>query len=150
MTVTPAALPPRLADWEDRLTRYLAEVDRADFRIGALDCALFADGAIEAQTGVTLAGAWRGAYSTFEDGLRLLAEVGVEDHIDLTAALLPEVSGAEARPGDIAAVLLGRNLPSLGVVQGEFIYVLAEQGPRRLLLIPRETTARYFRVGGNG
>ncbi len=63
---------------------------------------------------------------------------------------MPEVSGAEARPGDIAAVLLGRNLPSLGVVQGEFIYVLAEQGPRRLLLIPRETTARYFRVGGNG
>lgn len=137
----------RLPDWQARLSDYLAASHSAAFVPGTLDCALFAAGAIEAQTGVDLAADWRG-YATLEDGLNGLIKAGFDDHIALCAALLDEVPIGQARPGDIAVLSLGRNLASLGLVQGEFAYVLIEDAAqgRCLHLVPLSLASRAFRV----
>lgn len=145
MTETPVL--KRYPDWASRLARYLAMVARAPFAPGTLDCAIFAAGAIEAQTGVDLAEGWRGRYTTLEDGLDALTAAGFEDHLALARAHLEEIAPAAAEPGDIAACLLGRNLPSFGVVQGEHIYVLVED-LGGLALVPRSTACLAWRVPG--
>jgi hypothetical protein len=134
----------RHPDWPARLSRYLSLVDRAPFDPGRLDCALFAAGAVEAQTGLDLAAGWRG-YATLEEGFQRLSRAGFEDHVALVASLLEEVPVGDALPGDIAVLGLGRNLPSLGVVQGAFVYVLTEDG-MGLTLVPRAAAQRAFRV----
>jgi hypothetical protein len=134
----------RHPDWHARLTRYLALVSRAPFQPGTLDCATFAAGAVEAQTGVDLAADWRG-YTSLEEGFQRLSQAGLEDHVALVASLLEEVPPHLAEPGDIAVLALGRNLPSLGVVQGEAVYVLVEDGTG-LHPVPRRWIDRAFRV----
>ncbi len=135
----------RHPDWQARLTAYLAQVSATAFAPGHLDCALFAAGAVEAQTGVDHADDWRGRYIDLAEGMGLLAEAGHADHVALVATLLPEVPVAEAQPGDIVVMPLGRALPSLGVVQGSHAYLLVEDG-RGLVLRPMGEAVRAFRV----
>jgi hypothetical protein len=145
---TPRPVLQRHADWQVRLSRYLALVARMAPETGetdgGLDCATFAAGAVEAQTGVDLAAEWRG-YTSLEDGFKRLVDAGFDDHVALVASLLEEVPVAAAGPGDIVALQLGRNLPSLGVVQGEFVYVLLDDRGR-VTLRPRAEATRAFRV----
>lgn len=137
----------RLPDWQRRLTEYLASVARAPFEPGRFDCALFAAGAVEAQTGTDLARAWRGRYDDLSGGLQTLVEAGFEDHLALVASLLPELPPAEARPGDIAALRIGgANLETLAVVQGAQAYVPVEGG-RGFVLLPMTLATRAWRVG---
>lgn len=140
-------LMTRLPDWQMRLTRYLAAVARRRFEPGAMDCALFAAGAVEAQTGTDLAAAWRGHYSSLEEGLQRLEAEGHADHVALLASLLSEIAVEAAEPGDIAVLPLGRNLPALGVFQGEAAYVLVE-GSRGFMVVQRSEASRAFRVAG--
>lgn len=137
----------RLPDWQQRLTEYLAASARQAFAPGRFDCALFAAGAVEAQTGVDLAARWRGAYGDLAEGLALLAREGVEDHLALVSGHLPEVPVAEARPGDIAALRIGgANLETLAVVQGALAYVPIEGGAG-FVLLPMGLATRAWRVG---
>jgi hypothetical protein len=147
LTPAPLTAPPALKrhpDWQPRLARYLALVARTAFQPGVLDCATFAAGAVEAMTGTDLAAGWRG-YGSLEEGFQRLSAAGFDDHVALAASLLEEVPVAQAGPGDVAVLQLGRNLPSLGIVQGEFVYVLAENAPG-LPLQPRSAMSRAFRV----
>ena len=134
----------RRPDWQARLTAYLSQCAREPYQLGQHDCALFAAGAVEAVTGVDPAAQWRGRYQTKAQGLLALKRAGHSDLIAATAAALPEIAPAFAAPGDIACVddpVTG--LPALGVVQGELIYVLREDG---LGLVARAMMQRAFRT----
>lgn len=131
----------RRRDWQARLTNYLMSVQGQPFRPGRLDCALFAAGAVEAMTGVDHAKGRRG-YRTLATGEQKLRAEGYASHIDLVAAIFEEVPVAFAQAGDLAAVPTDEG-PALGVVQGEYVYVMQPGG---LGLVPLLTAARAFRV----
>lgn len=129
-------------DWQKNLTGYLLARSRQDWAYGTMDCALFAAGAVEAMTGVDLAEGYRGHYGTLKEGVKLLRNEGVRDHVALAAALFEEIHPAYARPGDLA-VLETAEGPALGVVQGEHVYV---GSPRGLKMPSRMEAVRAFRV----
>lgn len=134
----------RKPDWHMALCQYLAEAGRAPFAHGTHDCALFAAGAVAAMTGEDPAARWRGKYKSLKGGLGAMRRAGVADHVAMAARVLAEIPPAMARPGDIAVIPDG-DLPALGVVQGEWIYVLAPGGGLALVELTR--AARAFRVG---
>lgn len=132
----------RCPDWKGRLTAYLIAAASRPYSLGQHDCALFAAGAVDAQRGLDPARDWRGRYDTKLGGLRLLRAAGHEDHIAATAALLEEIRPVFAAGGDVAMVSEA-DAPSLGVVQGEMVYVLRPDG---LGLVPRAMIVRAWRV----
>lgn len=134
----------RLSDWRPRLRRYLSACAGRQLVPGQHDCCLFGAGAVEAQTGVDLAAPWRGRYTTFAGGYRILRKAGYADHIALIADHLPELPVAAARAGDIA-IVPGEDGDAVGVVQGEAVYVLGRDA--RLALVPMAPVLRLFRVG---
>jgi hypothetical protein len=133
----------RLPDWKPRLIAYLAAKAPLMIEPGVHDCALFPAGAVEAMTGVDLAAEWRGRYTSFEEGFNALKAAGYRDHIDLVARHFEEIAPAFAAAGDLA-VVDGPLGPSLGVVQGEGVYVLTTT---RMGLLPLTHAFRAFRVG---
>lgn len=133
----------RHPDWQSRLVLYLTRTAAKPFVPGRQDCALFAAGAIEAMTGVDPADGWRGRYRSLRGGQRMLRAAGYGDHVALAAAILPEVTVAEAAPGDIAVIETPEGR-ALGVVQGAGIYVTGALG---LGLMPLRDAVRAFRVG---
>lgn len=134
----------RLPDWKARLTGYVTQASARPYAPGQHDCALFAAGAVEAVTGYDPASDWRGGYATKAGGLRLLRAAGHTDHIAATAAALIEIAPGFAAAGDVAVVLDSiSGGTALGVVQGEMVYVLREDG---LGLLPRAAMQRAFRV----
>lgn len=135
------AIPCRLPDWRRRLELYLADAARVPFAHGTHDCALFAAGAVKAMTGHDPAADYRGRYGSFKEGLRALRASGDSDHLALADRLFEAIPVATARPGDLAAVPMPR--PALGVVQGELIYLVGDEGLR---LVPLTSATRAWRV----
>lgn len=133
----------RLRDWQPRLRAWLRSIS-GPIRPGRHDCCLFGAGAIEAQTGVDLAAEWRGRYTTFAGGRRILRRAGYADHIDLIARHLDEDHVSAARPGDIA-ILPTEDGDAVGVVQGTAVYVLDPSG--RVAFAPMAPVSRLFRLG---
>lgn len=134
----------RRPDWQGRLTAYLSECAHKPYQLGKHDCALFAAGAVEAVNGIDPAAQWRGRYETKAEGLRALKRAGHVDHIAATAAALPEIAPAFAAAGDICCLQdEATGQLALGVVQGELIYVLREDG---LGLVPHAAMRRAFRT----
>jgi hypothetical protein len=132
----------RLSDWRPRLLDYLLTVSKQPFEPGVNDCALFAAGGLAAMTGVDLSAEWRGQYTTLEQGYALLRAAGHRDHIALAAQHLKEIPAAFAGVGDVA-VVAGSIGDSLGIVQGEGIYVLTLRG---LGVVPLDHAHQAFRV----
>lgn len=91
----------RAANWESALSAYLTEHENAQFVWGACDCALFAAGAVIAMTGVDVAAAYRGRYSTAIGSARALVRFG-QGTLEATfsAVFEPRPIGF-ARRGDI-------------------------------------------------
>lgn len=135
----------RQRDWRQRLIAYLDAAARRRFEPGAIDCALFTAGAVEAMTGEDPAAGLRGAYRTLREGYDLLQARGYADQIALAASLFEEVPPAMAWPGDLAVVNTPEGL-ALGVVQGQGVYVMTHGG---LGLEPRTAALRAFRVRVN-
>ncbi|WP_193753035.1 DUF6950 family protein [Sphingomonas endophytica] len=123
----------RLPDWEQRLHDYVASLEGSSFRWGELDCALFAAGAVLAQTGVDLAAAYRGRYTTARGSVRALRRLGAGTLEATIAAALPAVAPAFARRGDvvmsdgIAGVCLGPRAIFVGEVDGTPGWVTVER-----------------------
>lgn len=126
--------------WQERLAAYLSSCAQRPFVYGEHDCALFATGAVQAMTGLDLAAPYRGRYTTFAGGRRVLRRDGYADHVALIAAHLPET--ATPRPGDLA-VIDTPDGPALGVVQGAMVYVV---GDAALSLLPISAARRFFEV----
>lgn len=139
--VVPAVVS-RLPDWHPRLIEYLGATYGQPFAEGHFDCALFAAGAVEAMSGADLSAQWRGRYSSTRGGLRVLRKAGFADHVALVASLLEECPVAYARAGDVA-VVTSDGQPCLGIVQGEFIYVISPNGAAT---VPLRSAVRAFRV----
>lgn len=134
----------RLPDWHPRLRRWLGTVAGHPLIPGVHDCCLFGAGAILAQTGIDLAAPFRGRYTTFAGGRRVLRRAGFDDHVALIAAHLPRTHVSTARVGDVA-VVPGEDGDAVGVVQGAAVYVLTQSG--RLGLVPMAPVLHLFRVG---
>lgn len=133
----------RRADWRERLRSYVDDCRRRPLREGTHDCALFAAGAVHAMTGVDHAEGFRGAYASLAGGLRRVRKAGYIDHVDMVAALYPEIRPAIlAQVGDIA-VVEGEGGPSLGIVGGPRVFVLRPAG---LVTLDLTTIQRAFRV----
>lgn len=133
----------RLPDWRARLAAWIGSVNGLVIVPGRHDCCLFGAGAVHAQTGVDLAAPWRGRYTTFAGGRRMLRKAGWDDHIALFAHHLPEVAPLLAGEGDIAVVQT-EDGPAVGVVQGAGVYVLTASGT--LGLTSLTSVQRAFKV----
>lgn len=133
----------RLPDWQPRLIAYLAAASRKPFTAGAHDCALFTAGAVEAMTGLDPAAKWRGKYKTIKAGVAALRRKGHADHVGYVASMFEEVTPAFAHVGDIGVVEGAFGFGALGIVQGEGVYVLTEQG---MAIVSRMNMLRAFRV----
>ena len=129
-------------DWKPRLLAYLTEVAGRPFVFGSFDCLLFTLGALAAMTGEDLRPRYQGRYHTLAAGIALLRRDGHRDHVALIASLFDEVPPSFAQVGDVAVVSTPDG-PALGVVQGEYIYVL---GPDRMHPVSLLTALRAFRV----
>ena len=132
----------RLTDWRARLEAYVSDCRGRPFEYGTHDCVLFAAGAVEALTGDDPAAEFRGRYRTRAGALRALRRAGYADVAEAVAARFEEIPVSRALPGDIAVIEADEG-PALGVVQGEMIYVLREDG---LGLLPRGAASRGYRV----
>jgi hypothetical protein len=129
----------KLPEWRQNLRAYLTEAHTTPFAYGSHDCMLFGAGAVQAQTGVDIAADWRGRYDTLIGGLRLILDAGYPDMATMIEAFLLQVHPAFAQEGDIALVD-----GAVGVVQGAFIYVLAEGGG--VGIVPLTSATNAFRV----
>ena len=132
----------RLPDWRPRLVAYLTTVAGKPFGYGTHDCALFAAGAVEAMTGNDWAADYRGRYSTLKEGLKLLDQGALRDHVALLDARLESIPPAFAAVGDIA-VIGEDGTRALGIFEGESILVLRETG---LGHVPRADAVAAYRV----
>ena len=128
----------RLPDWEARFDAWVARTDGVAWSDGAMDCALYVAGAVEAITGVDHAARWRG-YADVADGLARLREEGFADHVALVASLFPEVPSPRRRAavGDVAVTAEG----ALCIVQGPWLLGVAPEGRVKT---PRARIARAF------
>lgn len=136
----------RRGDWKSRLTRYLLASRQRPFAYGTFDCALWVAGAIEAETGVDLGSSYRGRYTTYRGGLRVMRRDGHRDHLAYFAAHLPEAPMAMAAAGDVVALGTDEGI-ALGIVQGAsgHAYVLPEGGGHGML--PLGLAERLLKVG---
>ncbi len=131
----------RLPDWRGRLGAYVEQARRAPFGYGALDCALFTAGAVEAMTGVDLAEGLRGAYGSFAAGIRELRRRGYIDHLDMARAHFPEIPPCFAQVGDLCAVEVAEG-PALGLTQGARIFLMSAGGLVTVDLLAARTAYR--------
>lgn len=117
----------RHPDWQIRLMQYVA--DRARTPVDPRDpvCALFAAGGVAVMTGQDFAAEWAGRYTTMRGALRALRKSGYADHIAVVAERFTEIPVSFAAPGDLA-VIPTDDLPALGIVQGEVVYVQSING----------------------
>jgi hypothetical protein len=120
----------RKPDWQSCLSSYVLECAAKPFRYGELDCGLFVAGAIEAMTGVDVAGDLRGVYATRKEAFgtirRLAGRASMEAIAECIAARCgaQEVPVAFAQRGD--AVQLGRGrAATLGIVAMHGTEILA-------------------------
>lgn len=117
----------RREDWRERLLEYVEQVRREPFEFGAMDCALFVAGCIEAMTGEDLAEPYRGKYATMDEGLALMRSTGYADYVEFFRHRYEAVPVAFARVGDVA-ILESDEGPTLGVVGGPRIFLAGEAG----------------------
>lgn len=105
-------------------------------------------------TGVDYAAEYRGRYTTFSGGVRLIKEAGFIDHIDLVQFLAAEeIKPAHlAQVGDIAVVKSPDGEMVLGIVGGARIHCWQETGLVTIAMIndsdpnrPRSNIKRAFR-----
>lgn len=136
----------RLPDWRRRFEETIDEIKARPFSWASHECGTGLVGRLVlAMTGTDCAAQYRGTYDSAAGALRVMREAGFENVGDMVAAILPEVHISAARLGDIAAV--PDDTPfgyALGVVNGERIFVLKEDGIGTVDLLD---ATRAFKVG---
>jgi hypothetical protein len=133
----------RYPDWRARFAEYVAASRRRAFAFGSFDCALFAAGAVEVQTGVDLRRELAGTYTTEVGAARVLRRNGFADPAEVSARFLPEIAVSAARQGDIAAMRTGAGV-ALAVVGGP--HLLAARAGSGLIALPLTAACAAFRV----
>ena len=131
----------RRPDWQEVLDGFLRAHENQRFEYGTWDCCLFVCDAIAAMTGVDLATAYRGKYSTRTGALQAIGEqLGTASILAVAensaaAHHMPEVPLLHAHRGDMVLVARGRDY-SLGLValNGREAIVTSKRGLWRLPL----------------
>lgn len=137
----------RLPNWEEKLGKYIASMERKDFRYGVLDCCRFAAGAVEAIAGKNLMEEVP-RYFGVQEARRLLKSLGGLEMAAETITLgfgLREVEPLKAQRGDMVLAYLASGRPCMGVVSpnGWHCIFPALHGLAR---IPLRECARAWRV----
>jgi hypothetical protein len=134
----------KVKGWEGRLITYLNTVRSRPYKSSELDSAMFPAGAVFEMTGVDHAAAFRGKYKTIRAGKAMLKRQGVADYVELAAKLFDEhPSPLMAQRGDLVAVPHDDGVISLGIVQGERVYMMGLNG---LVMVPVTQAVRAFKV----
>jgi hypothetical protein len=140
----------RLPDWQSRLSAFVVANSARRFEYGAFDCGLFVAGAIEAMTGVDVAGELRGKYRRRGEAFRAIADLCGRPTMAAAAEFFAarwgccEIPVGLAQRGD--AVQLKRNrAAALGIVAMHGTEILT---PYRdgLLRLPLEHATRAWRI----
>lgn len=140
----------RLPDWDQRLNDFLAEwAGVAQDWSGTRDCVIFADGAVEAQTGESFLGPYRGKWNDEASAKRVIANGARErgaKHATLPAAvdtMLPVIRVGEAHRGDIILTKDG----NLAVCWGDVALAVGSPATPGLIRIERADWRRAWQVG---
>lgn len=133
----------RLKDWRARLSDEIERHRRMPYDEAQNNCGLFAADCIKAMTGVDLAESLRARFSTLDEALALLRDMGHPDLCAFAAAHLQEVHPVFARAGDVMAFRSEPTGWALGIVSGERVTV---QRPDGLGTLPRSAAEKAFRV----
>lgn len=136
----------RKPGWRTRLNAALPKPD-ATFSWAGGDCLLgLVAPAVEAMTGEDVVAPWRGKYDTPQSARALLSANGFADLGAYLGSVFPEIPVAQAHIGDIAFFPTdGDGVgAALGIVIGERVMTLSENGPGTLKLT---RATRAFRVG---
>lgn len=131
----------RLPDWEARLAAVLAAYQDGVFAWGQRDCFRLQVDVAAAVAGLRLWPDLR-PYRCARGAAVRLARHGFRTVGDALAAVLPEVSPALARRGDVG-VVEGRAEAGVVVLGSD----LAGMAPDGMTIVPRERLYRAFRVG---
>ena len=131
----------RRSDWQLVLDEFFRANQHRRFEYGKWDCCLFVSDAIVAMTGVDLAAAYRGRYSTRDGAMRAISEqLGTASILAVAenaaaAHHMPEVTVPHAHRSDMVLVAHGRDY-SLGLValNGWDVIVASKRGLWRLPL----------------
>lgn len=137
----------RRDDWRSRLEAAIDQVKAIPFAWESqIDCGPHLTGRIvEALTGVDVAVAFRGRYTTAAGAVRVMREAGFDNLGDLVASILPEIHPSQAGVGDIVAI--ADDTPfgfALGVVNGDRAFVMRPDGLGTVELLDAQ---RAFKVG---
>jgi hypothetical protein len=142
----PATVPPRRADWPERLAAVIEAARHEPYCLGSHDCVRLAFQCIEAMTGADLWPIVRG-YTTKAQAVRTMARLsgGSADLGDALTAVL----GRQPQPVSMAQrgdVLLYQDEEGqhLGVCVGFNMVLLAERG---LVFVPVSKALAAWRVG---
>jgi len=120
------------------LSAYIDAKEREPFAWGTNDCLMVVAGAVQAVTGVDHAADFRGRYSSFAAGKRLVGK----SLLLFVAERFPMTHPSMAHDGDIAAIRQGRDW-AFGIFIGPHIYAQAENG---MGILPRSAAKMAFKV----
>ena len=133
---------PRHQDWPHRLAAVIGAARTTPFAWSRNDCPTFAFDTRHALTGEDAAALWRGQYSSYRGGLRLMRRLGWPSLAAMGDALLgaPLATHFLAQRGDIVLSADGRGF---GVCTGAQAVGMAPSG---LVTLPLATCTRAWRV----
>lgn len=136
----------RVEKWRVQFEAVIDDLWAKPFSWGDHDCGPGLVGnVVKAITGDDPAKPYRGKYSDAKGALRIIKRKGFANLGDMVASILPEIHPSEAKIGDIAAVKTDSAIGyALGVVNGERVFVLMENGIGTVDLLQCE---RAFKVG---
>lgn len=136
----------RRPDWRSRFETVIDDIKARPFEWGTHDCGPGLAGRIvEAMTGQDISRFVVGHYDDAASAARLIHSLGFDSLGALVASLLPVIHPSRARLGDVAAIDVGGPIGhALGVVNGERVFVLKENGIGTVDLL---SAAMCFKVG---
>ncbi|CAN7446914.1 hypothetical protein LJR235_002872 [Pararhizobium sp. LjRoot235] len=136
----------RLPKWRGRFEAVIDELKSKPFLWGDHDCGPGLVGnVVNAITGEDPAKPYRGKYFDAKGALRIIKRKGFANLGDMVASMLPEIHPSQAKIGDIGAIKTDSAFGyALGVVNGERVFVLMEDGIGTVDLLQCE---RAFKVG---
>lgn len=130
----------RYPDWAPRLNEYVVQTRDLDYKWGTHDCCTFAAGGVEAITGWDPMWAFRGQYTTEEEGDDALEIFGAHKGLypTLIKLLGSPVRGSQGQKGDV-----GFYEGCCGVVLGKWSIFIGIEG---YVYVPITQLQRAFRI----
>lgn len=134
----------RHAQWEARLSAFVAKNMTRSYAWGRWDCLLFAADAVKAVTGKDHGRGHRGKYKSHAGAYRHLKDMGFSSPEELLDSLFDEKPVGFAGRGDL--VMANDGIPAL--CMGAFALSVGQEGNHEgLVRVPREQWVKAWAVG---